>query len=199
MTKMVATVAALQLVEQGKLDLDAPIEALPPGVRRPAGARGLRRRHAAAAAAGPKATVKQLITHTSGLGYWFWNEDIVALGGGDRHAERPVGRRTSIFTAPLVADPGTRFEYGINTDWLGKVVEAASGKTLDVAIEEGITGPLGMNETAFLMTDQQRGELGPGPRQGRGRRLGWPATSISARTRTTGPAGTGCTRRRATT
>lgn len=61
-----------------------------------------------------------------------------------------------IFTAPLVADPGTKFEYGINTDWLGKVVEAVSGVTLDVAVQEGITVPLGMDETAFLMSAQQR-------------------------------------------
>jgi methyl acetate hydrolase len=53
-----------------------------------------------------------------------------------------------IFTAPLVADPGTRFEYGINTDWLGKVIEAASGSTLDVVIAENITGPLGTEPVA---------------------------------------------------
>jgi CubicO group peptidase (beta-lactamase class C family) len=50
-----------------------------------------------------------------------------------------------IFTAPLLADPGTTYIYGINTDWLGKVVEAAGG----VAVKDGITGPLGMDETAF--------------------------------------------------
>ncbi len=54
----------------------------------------------------------------------------------DRHAERPLGRRRLIFKTPLVADPGTRFEYGINTDWLGQVVEAVAGKTLDVVVEE---------------------------------------------------------------
>lgn len=58
-----------------------------------------------------------------------------------------------IFTAPLVADPGTTYEYGINTDWLGKVVEAAAGATLDVAVKDGITGPLGMDETAFQLAD----------------------------------------------
>ena len=54
--------------------------------------------------------------------------------------------------APMVADPGTRFNYGINTEWLGQVVEAVTGKTLDVAVKEGITGPLGMDHTTFLMT-----------------------------------------------
>ena len=49
-----------------------------------------------------------------------------------------------IFKAPLVADPGTRYEYGINTDWLGRVVEAASGRSLRDYIAEHILGPLGM-------------------------------------------------------
>ena len=66
-----------------------------------------------------------------------------------------------VFTAPLVADPGTRFEYGLSTDWLGKVVEAASGVTLDVAVKEGITGPLGMDETSFHMSPDQRANAVP--------------------------------------
>ena len=67
----------------------------------------------------------------------------------------------AIFTAPLVADPGTKFEYGINADWLGKVIEAASGVTLDVAIKDGITGPLGMDETTFLPSPEQRANATP--------------------------------------
>ncbi len=132
MTKIVATVAALQQVEQGNLDLDAPVDTYrpefadlqvlegfdgdTPKLRPPAG----------------RATVKQLITHTAGFGYWFWNADLVRWESvtGTPNVLAGVNQ---IFTAPLVADPGTRFEYGINTDWLGKVVEAASGVTLDVA------------------------------------------------------------------
>ena len=71
----------------------------------------------------------------------------VVVGGGTPNVFAGVN---SIFTAPLVADPGTKFEYGINTDWLGKVVEAASGVTLDVAVKEGITSPLGRDQTTFL-------------------------------------------------
>ena len=71
----------------------------------------------------------------------------VVVGGGTPNVFAGVN---SIFTAPLVADPGTKFEYGINTDCLGKVVEAASGVTLDVAVKEGITSPLGMDPTTFL-------------------------------------------------
>jgi CubicO group peptidase (beta-lactamase class C family) len=104
--------------------------------------------------------VKQLVTHTAGASYWFWNHDIVrweAVTG----TPNVLSGENVIFTAPLVADPRTRFEYGINIDWLGKVIEGASGSTLDVVIAENITGPLGMAETAFLMSPDQRAKSVP--------------------------------------
>lgn len=66
-----------------------------------------------------------------------------------------AGSRASL-TAPLLADPGEAFIYGINIDWLGKVVEAVTGVGLDVAMKQGVTGPLGMDQTTFLMNDDQR-------------------------------------------
>ena len=66
-----------------------------------------------------------------------------------------------IFKAPLVADPGTRYEYGINTDWLGRVVEAAGGLSLRDHLAEHILGPLGMTSTTFLMDDAQRANCVP--------------------------------------
>jgi methyl acetate hydrolase len=60
-----------------------------------------------------------------------------------------------------VADPGTEFIYGINTDWLGRVIEAVSGVSLDVCVKENITGPLGMNQTTFLMNDEQQANSVP--------------------------------------
>lgn len=84
--------------------------------------------------------------------------------------------RSSRATAPLVADPGVKVEYGINTDWLGRVVEAASGVTLDVAIKEGITGPLGMDQTALLMSKDQRDRSVPVHLKGEDG--GWAASEI---------------------
>jgi CubicO group peptidase (beta-lactamase class C family) len=160
MTKIVTTTVALQLIEQGKLELDAPVERYcpefanvqvldgfdgdTPRLRPPAG----------------QATVKQLMTHTTGLSYWFWNADILkwqAVTG----TPNVVSGRKAIFKAPLIADPGTRFEYGINCDWLGKVIEAVGGATLDEAIRRGVTEPLGMDETAFRVSDTQRASLVP--------------------------------------
>ena len=122
-----------------------------------------------------RATVKQLMTHTTGLGYWFWSADLQRWEAATGTPTVLSGSNV-IFTAPMLADPGTRFEYGINIDWLGKVVEAASGVTLDVAVKEGITGPLGMDETAFAPTAVQRADLAPVHVQGEDG--AWVATEI---------------------
>ena len=155
MTKMVATTAALQQVEKGTLDLDAPVEQYRPEFADLQVLEGFDGDIPRLRAPKSRATVRQLITHTAGCAYWFWNADMVRWESVTGTPNVLSGSNV-IFTAPLVADPGTRFEYGINTDWLGKVVEAASGTTLDVAVKEGITGPLGMDVTAFLMDDDQR-------------------------------------------
>jgi methyl acetate hydrolase len=155
MTKMVVTVAALQLVERGSLDLDAPVETYRPefaGVQVLEGFDGDTPRLRAPAS---RATVRHLVTHTSGLGYWFWNEDIARY---EKVTGLPsvVPGRADAFKAPMVADPGTRFVYGINIDWLGRVVEAVTGQGLDVVVKESITGPLGMGSTSFALTGQQK-------------------------------------------
>jgi CubicO group peptidase (beta-lactamase class C family) len=146
---------ALQRVEQGNLDLDAPVEAYCPEFADLQVLVGFDGDSPKLRPPASKATVKQLITHTAGLGYWFWNADLVRWESVTGTPNVSSGSNV-IFTAPLVADPGTKFEYGINTDWLGKVVEAVSGVTLDVAVQRGITVPLGMDQTAFLMSAQQR-------------------------------------------
>jgi len=160
MTKMIATVVALQQVEKGSLDLDAPVDTYRPEFADLQVLEGFDGDTPRLRAPATRATVKQLITHTAGLGYWFWNADLVRWESVTGTPNVLSGSNV-IFTAPLVADPGTKFEYGINADWLGKVVEAASGTTLDVAVKEGVTGPLGMDATAFLMDDQQRSNSVP--------------------------------------
>ncbi|MDT7576821.1 MAG: methyl acetate hydrolase [Pseudonocardiales bacterium] len=148
MTKMVCTVAALQLVEKGSLDVDAPIDTYRPefaDVQVLDGWDGDTPRLRAPAS---RATVKQLLTHTTGLGYWFWSEDLVKWEAATGTPNVLAGVN-EVLTAPMLADPGSTFIYGINSDWLGKVVEAVGGVTLDVAVKDGITGPLDMHETEF--------------------------------------------------
>ncbi len=94
------------------------------------------------------------MTHTAGLGYWFFDADL-------KRYEQVTGLPNVVpgsaeaFKAPLLADPGTSFKYGINIDWLGRVVEAVAGTTLDVVVKEKITGPLGMGDTMFRLDDQR--------------------------------------------
>jgi methyl acetate hydrolase len=155
MTKMPCTVAALQQVEQGNLDLDAPVADYCPEFAQVQVLTGFDGDTPKLRPPARPATVKNLITHTTGLGYWFFNEQLVRWEEVTGVPNVVAGSRIS-FTAPMLADPGEAFNYGINIDWLGKVVEAVTGVGLDVAIKQGVTGPLGMDQTTFLMNDDQR-------------------------------------------
>ena len=99
--------------------------------------------------------MRHLLTHTSGLGYYFLNADLLRW-----RREHGTGR-DKIYSEPLIADPGTRFEYGISTDWLGRVVEAVSGRPLDEYLREIVLKPLGMDQTTFHPTPEQRERLVP--------------------------------------
>lgn len=158
MTKMVTTVAALQLVERGQLDLDDAVAKYRPEFADLQVLEGWEGEEPRLRAPRSQATVRQLATHTSGLGYWFWNADLVRWEAKTGTGNALAGTEDA-FTAPLVADPGTRIEYGINTDWLGLVVEAVSGQSLDAYFDEHILGPLGMEQATFHPTDQQRENL----------------------------------------
>jgi len=153
MTKMVCTVAALQQRDRGILNFDAPVEAYCPDFADIQVLDGFDDDQPRMRAPARRATVKQLITHTAGLAYGFWNADILRW-------EAATGTGNT-FKAPMVADPGARFEYGINTDWLGRVVEAASGTSLNDYLAEHILAPLGMEATAFRLTPEQRARCVP--------------------------------------
>ncbi|KQT93530.1 serine hydrolase [Marmoricola sp. Leaf446] len=155
MTKMVCTTTALQAVERGDLDLDAPVEEYCPEFAQVQVLDGWDGDQPRLRAPATRATVHQLVTHTSGLGYWFWNEDLVRFEAATG-VPNVVPGSADAFKAPMVADPGTAFVYGINTDWLGKVVEAVNGgKGLDQVVRDGVTGPLGMDDTMFRLDEQR--------------------------------------------
>jgi methyl acetate hydrolase len=152
MTKIVCTAAALQQVERGELDLDAPVEDYCPAFAKLEVLDGFDRGTPRMRPPASKATVRHLVTHTSGLAYWFWNADIVKWEEATG-TPNVVPGSDEAFKAPLVGDPGSQYVYGINTDWLGKVVEAVARKGLDEVVREGITGPLGMDDTMFKLDD----------------------------------------------
>jgi CubicO group peptidase (beta-lactamase class C family) len=160
MTKPVVTVAALVLAEQRKIDIDAPVEEYCPEfaalglLDRIEDGRPILRPPAR------KATVKQLITHTAGLGYWFWNAGVLAWEQAVG-APKPMSGLRTVLDAPLVAEPGSVFQYSNATDWLGLVVEAAYGRSLDEAVTAIVTEPLGMSRTGFALDERARAELVP--------------------------------------
>ena len=160
MTKMVATVAALQQAERGELDLDAPVDTFIPEFAEVGVLEGFDGDTPRIRPPASRATVEQLITHTAGFGYWFWNADILKWEEVTGTPNVLSGDR-AIFTAPMVADPGTRFEYGISTDWLGEVVEKVTGRPLKDYLAENVFEPLGMKRTTFTPTAQDRAELVP--------------------------------------
>jgi CubicO group peptidase (beta-lactamase class C family) len=159
MTKAITAAGAMQLVEQGKLDLDAPAAKVVPDIAAAQvldgfGADGQPRTRA------PKRpiTLRHLLTHTAGFGYEIWNGDV----GRYQTAKNIPGIITcqnAALTTPLLFDPGDKWYYGIGIDWAGKMVEAVSGQRLGAYLQKNVLGPLGMTSTAFKMTPAMRERL----------------------------------------
>jgi len=166
-SKAVASVAVMALVEEGRLRLADPVSRWLPGfatatvadtgrgrvpVRRPI-------------------TIRDLLTHTAGISYGTDSlvQDLYraaglgpAAGFGWYFADKSEPICTSmdrLATLPFVAQPGTRFVYGYNTDILGCVVERVSGQSLDDFLQTRILGPLRMRDTHFFLPAEQRGRL----------------------------------------
>jgi methyl acetate hydrolase len=158
MTKMVTTVAALQLREQGKLDFDAPVATYLPEWDKLQVLDGFDGDTPRLRAPRTTATVANLVTHTSGATYFFWNADTVRY---EELTGQPnvISGLLAALQAPLAADPSSRFEYGTNTDFLGRVVEEVSGQSLDAYFAEHILGPLGMTDSGFAVREDQRARM----------------------------------------
>jgi methyl acetate hydrolase len=159
MTKAITSAAALQLVEEGELSLDRPIADILPELAAPKVLEGFdaagepRLRPARAAI-----TLRHLITHTAGFVYSIWNAD---LGRWLEKTGTPdiISCRNAALSVPLVFDPGERWDYGINIDWVGKAVERASGKKLGDYFAQALFAPLGIKDTAFRLTPERRARL----------------------------------------
>lgn len=154
MTKAVTTVAAMQLVEQGKVTLDEPVSRILPQLAEPKVLDGFD-------AAGKPVlrpakipiTLKHLLTHTSGLCYDIWDESMFrytkAAGVGAAAAAVP----------PLMFEPGTRWQYGTGVDFAGRLVEAISGMTLEAYFQAKIFKPLGMTDTSYILPESKFSRL----------------------------------------
>jgi methyl acetate hydrolase len=158
-TKAIAGTACLQLVEDGKLDLDAPAKTYAPEIGKLQVLEGF------GSDGRPKlrppkrdVTTRMLLLHTAGFGYDFFNENYNRLAQEHGQPSVITSSKASINT-PLLFDPGDDWEYGCNIDWAGQVVEGITGKRLGEFMQERIFAPLGMSSTAFTMTPAMRARL----------------------------------------
>lgn len=150
-SKPIVSAAALALVDQGKLSLEDPLTKWLPDFR-----------PKLASGQAPAITVRQLLTHTSGLGYKFAEKPGTAYyeaGVSDGLDELRISLDENLrrlARAPLFGRPGEAWRYSISIDVLGAVVEKASGQALPQAVAELVTQPLAMRDTEFWAEEPSR-------------------------------------------
>jgi len=141
-TKVFTATAVMQLADRGKISLEDDINKYLKGFQVPNTYQ-------------QPITFANLLTHTSGLGYDTWNADVMKYR--QVTGIPAVGScQNAALTTPLLFEPGERWEYGISIDWVGKLVEAASGQRLDRYMTERLFNPLGMHDTGFAIGPAQR-------------------------------------------
>jgi methyl acetate hydrolase len=159
MTKAITSMAAMQLVEQGKLALDHQIADVLPELSAPQVLEGFDPSGAPRLRPAKRSiTLRHLLTHTAGLVYEMWNAEM------GRYMETKaipgiISCQNAALSLPLVFDPGEKWDYGINIDWVGKAVERVSGQVLGDYFAEHLFGPIGMRDTAFKLTEERRARL----------------------------------------
>lgn len=158
MTKAFTSVGALQLLEQGRIGLEQPVAEILPAFGDKQVLEGFDGDVPRLRPPARPVTIRHLLTHTSGLAYTFGNRNLLRWAELTGAPSLLSGARECL-DAPLVHDPGTRWEYGLSTDWLGWVIEEVSGQTLDAYLTEHVFGPLGMTDTTFAPTDEQRARM----------------------------------------
>jgi CubicO group peptidase (beta-lactamase class C family) len=142
MTKLVTSIAVMMLVEEKHIDLDGKFVDYVPRYRQPEVLESFdpNTRRYTTRPADSAITVRQLLTHTSGYGYWFLHAPLLALTSGT----------PNLLDAPfLMYPPGQRFAYGTSTDVLGQIVAPVTGLTLEAFFARRIFEPLGMADTGF--------------------------------------------------
>ena len=147
-SKAIGAMAAMILIERGKLSLDSRVVDILPEFGNLQVLEGFDGGRPRLRAPKVQATVRHLATHTSGLEYEFWNADIARYVGLTAHPGMLTGLKAALHY-PMASDPGTRWGYGMGIDWLGLVVEAVDGRRIDAFCQQEIFDPLGMTSTGF--------------------------------------------------
>ena len=155
MVKLMTSVAALQLVEQNRLSLDAPVPEIDPAVGSPKVLEGFDTKGLPLLRAATRPiTLRRLLTHTAGFTYRLWDAKAVQYAASINQltpAQKILAARS-----PLMFDPGERWQYGTSIDWVGRIVEFVSGEPLDVYFRKHIFDPLGMKDTTFIISPRQQ-------------------------------------------
>jgi methyl acetate hydrolase len=159
MTKAITAAAAMQLVERGTLQLDAPAADVVPELAKAQVLAGFDASGTPQLRA-PKCamTLKHLLTHTAGFSQDIFSADIMKYQAATGTPDYTTFENAAL-TTPLLFDPGERWEYGINLDWVGKIVEAVSGQKLGDYLQHNLFAPLGMHSTSFKISPSQRARL----------------------------------------
>jgi CubicO group peptidase (beta-lactamase class C family) len=162
MTKPVTSVAVMMLYEEGKFLLDDPISKFIPEFKEPK----VLTADGKTVPAKREITIRDLLRHTSGISYRFWGKPIAevyekaGIFDGLAPTEGTIAEMTKrIAVQPLHNQPGEAWEYGLNTDVLGYLVEVASGMPLDKFFKERIFNPLKMTDTQFYVSDAQKNRV----------------------------------------
>ena len=144
MTKAIAVVAALQLVEQNKISLDEPLDDILPEMS------SIKILDSDNQVVTPKTsiTLRHLLTHTAGFGYWFTSNRLKNWSNIKEEIEWESEFEPRLF------ESGSSFMYGTNIDWVGVLIEKVSGQNLEDYLRENVTGPLGMDNTWFNVPEE---------------------------------------------
>ncbi len=158
-TKAITATAALQLVEQGKLDLDAPAKQYAPDIGKLQVIEGFDDDGTPRLRAPRRdITTRMLLLHTAGFGYDFFNETYNRLAQEQGQPSVITASKEALMT-PLLRDPDEQWEYGSNMDWCGQVVEGISGMRLGEVFQKRIFDPLGIEDMTFELNDDLRARL----------------------------------------
>jgi CubicO group peptidase (beta-lactamase class C family) len=161
-SKLIVSVGAMMLFEEGRLDLNAPVEKYLPELKARKVLVGGTVDAPELVDAKTAPTIRELLSHTAGFSYDFGRDDVLSQ----------LYRRTDMWQAtsltdfvnriaplPLAHQPGTEFRYGINTDLLGAIIERISGQSLEEFLQQRIFRPLKMSDTSFGVAPEKRSRL----------------------------------------
>ncbi|KAF7374585.1 hypothetical protein MSAN_00343100 [Mycena sanguinolenta] len=168
-TKLITTIAALQLVDQGKITLDTLVETVLPELAAPVVVTGDADKPITATSAQNKITFGQLLNHSSGLDYALYRSSVpyqLSKVYAHSYKDEDVSAffkilRGSLSSVPLSFEPGTSFAYGFGTDCAGFVVERLSGKSLEQYFQDHIFSPLGITSASFYLSPPLKDRLLP--------------------------------------